>query len=175
MSKTARATIVLLFAGGALAFYLGHRSNDQAGVQVGDQAPDFTLPGLEGGSISLTQFRGQVAVVNFWATWCPPCIAETPSLEKFAAKVKPLGITVIGVSVDEDPAALRKFVADHHLTFPIARDPQQDVPARFGTFQLPETYIIDRDGRVAEKIINAYDWEDPRMVEFVKSLAAGGR
>jgi peroxiredoxin len=174
MSKTARVVIVLLFAGGALAFYLGHRANSQAGVQVGDPAPDFTLPALGGGSISLAQFRGQVVLVNFWATWCPPCIAETPSLEKFAERAKPLGVTVIGVSVDENPAALQKFVADYHLTFPIARDPGKDVPASFGTFLFPETYILDRNGRVAEKIVNAYDWEDPRMLEFVKSLTASG-
>jgi peroxiredoxin len=171
MSKTARLIIVLLFAGGAVAFYLGHRANSKAGVQVGDAAPDFKLPALDGGSISLAQFRGRVVVVNFWATWCPPCIEETPSLEKFAIAAKPYGVTVVGVSVDEDRAALEKFVAEHHLTFHIARDPQKDVPARFGTFLLPETYIIDRSGKVAEKIVNAYDWEDPRMLEFVKSLA----
>jgi cytochrome c biogenesis protein CcmG, thiol:disulfide interchange protein DsbE len=171
MSKTARAVIVLLIAGGALAFYLGHRSNGREGVKIGDQAPEFTLHSLGGNSLALGDYRQQVVVLNFWATWCPPCVEETPSLEKFAVETKPLGVNVIAVSVDEDPAALQKFVADHHLSFPIARDPQQALASRYGTFQFPETYIIDRYGRVAEKIIGAIDWQDPRIISFVESLA----
>ena len=165
-----RVVIALLFAGGALAFYLGHRSKDRAGVQIGDDAPRFTLQALDGSSLSLNQFRHQVLVLNFWATWCPPCVEETPSLEKFAMETKPLGVQVVGVSVDEDPAALSKFVAAYHLSYPVARDPQQALSARYGTFKFPETYIIDRNGRVAEKIIGAIDWQDPRIIAFVKSL-----
>jgi cytochrome c biogenesis protein CcmG, thiol:disulfide interchange protein DsbE len=171
MGKIARVVIILLFAGGALAFYLGYRSKNQAGVQIGGDAPDFSVEALDGTPLTLDKFRHQVLVLNFWATWCPPCVEETPSLEKFAVETKPLGVAVVGVSVDEDPAALAKFVAAYHLSYPIARDPQQSLSARFGTFKFPETYIIDRNGRVAEKIIGAIDWQDPRIITFVKSLA----
>ena len=114
-------------------------------------------------------------MLNFWATWCPPCVEETPSLERFAEKAKPLGVVVLGVSVDTDLEALQKFVADYHLTFPIARDPSRALPARYGTFQFPETYILDRNGRVAEKIISNDDWDDPRMLSFVEALARPGQ
>lgn len=174
MSKAARAVMVLLFAGGALAFYLAHRTNDRAGAEIGGPAPEFTLPGLGRGSLALEDYRRQVVVLNFWATWCPPCVEEAPSLEKFAVETQPWGVTVIGVSVDQDRAALAQFVSAYHLSFPIARDPQQTLAARYGTFQFPESYIIDRNGRVAEKIVGPIDWQDPRIISFVESLAPHG-
>ncbi len=174
MSKFARASVVVLILLGGVAFYWGHRRNAQPGIQVGDVAPDFNLPGLDRSTVRLADYRGQVVVVNFWATWCPPCVEETPSLEKFSAETKPLGVTVIGVSVDEDAAALEKFVGDYHLTFPIARDPGGSLAARFGSFKFPETYILDRNGRVAEKIVGAINWQDPRMIQFVRNLAPAG-
>jgi cytochrome c biogenesis protein CcmG, thiol:disulfide interchange protein DsbE len=173
MSKTARLVIVVLFFGAALAFYLGHRRNANTAVQIGEAAPDFSLPSLDQASLTLANYRNQVVVLNFWASWCPPCVEETPSLEKFAAQTQPMGVTVIGVSVDQDGAALKKFVSDYHISYPVARDPQQQLSARYGTFQFPETYIIDRNGRVAEKIIGAIDWQDPRIISFVESLTAG--
>ena len=171
MSKIARGLFVTIFFAGALAFYWGHRRNARPGVQVGDDAPDFSLPGLDRGRVALGDYRQQVVVLNFWATWCPPCIKEAPSLEKFAVETQPLGVTVIGVSVDEDAQALKQFVRDYHLSYPVARDPDRAVATRFGTFKFPETYILDRNGKVAEKIIGAIDWQDPRMISFVKSLA----
>lgn len=173
MSKTARLVIVVLFVGGALAFYLGYRRNESGPVQVGQSAPDFSIPRLDRGSLALANYQKQVVVLNFWATWCPPCVEETPSLEKFAAETKPLGVTVIGVSVDDDAEVLKKFVTDYRITYPVAWDPQQELAARYGTFKFPETYIIDRNGRVAEKIIGPVDWQDPRIISFVKSLTPG--
>jgi cytochrome c biogenesis protein CcmG, thiol:disulfide interchange protein DsbE len=170
MGKSARAVIVVLILGGALAFYLGHRRDAKGGVQIGETAPDFTIPEIGQGSLALGQYKQQVVVLNFWATWCPPCVEEAPSLEKFATQIQPRGVTVIGVSVDEDQQALRKFISDYHVSYPVARDPQRALAAQYGTFQFPETYIIDRNGRVAEKIIGAIDWQDPRIINFVESL-----
>ena len=147
-------------------------------VEIGESVPNFTLPlaqGAEGKSVRLADFRGHVLVLNFWATWCPPCVVETPSLESFAEKVKPLGVVVLGASEDEDPAALAAFVSKYHLTFLIVRDPARALATRYGTLQFPETYIIDRDGRLAEKIISNTDWEDPRMLAFIRELAEPGR
>jgi len=114
-------------------------------------------------------------VVNFWATWCPPCVAETPSLEKFAEQVRPLGVVVVGVSVNQSAADIQQFAAQYHLTFIMARDPLQALSHRYGTYQFPETYILDRKGRLASKIISNTDWTDPRMLEFVRSLAERGK
>jgi peroxiredoxin len=139
-------------------------------VNLGDRAPAFTLPQLPSGRLSLSQFKGQVVLLNFWATWCPPCVMEAPSLEQFATEMKSQGVTVIGVSVDENPQALSKFVQYYHLSYPVARDPSYRLAHRYGTYKLPETYIIGRDGRVAEKIIGETNWTDPRMITFIKSL-----
>jgi len=170
------AVVALMGAGLVLAF---HRGTPYP-VEVGEYAPDFSLPALINGSpasdpLHLYDHRGHIVLVNFWATWCPPCVEETPSLEKLSSDLRKLGVEVIGVSVDRDPAALKKFISDNHLSFPIARDPDQAVASTYGTFQFPETYILDREGRVAEKIIGARDWGDPLMLSFVDSLARGGR
>jgi cytochrome c biogenesis protein CcmG, thiol:disulfide interchange protein DsbE len=177
MSKMGKAKIGSVIAAVAVVLFFSfwHRTPNVA--MIGGYAPDFTLPALDTGSgpppppIHLYGHRGHVVLVNFWATWCPPCIEETPSLEKFSTEMQKMGVEVIGVSVDEDPEALKKFVAQYHLTFPIARDPNQTASARFGTYKFPETYILDRDGRVADKIISSTDWTDPQMISFVQSLA----
>jgi len=165
--------VLLTVAAGAGCFFLIRRAAP-APLEIGDPAVDFTLPRLDSGEIALKDYRHHVIVVNFWATWCPPCIEETPSLEKFAEQVKPYGVDVIGVSVDQDPEALEKFIRDYHLTYPIGRDPNRTLSLRYGTRQFPETYIISRDGRVTSKIISNIDWQDPRIISFVRDLAHPG-
>jgi peroxiredoxin len=171
MSKTnaVKVLILLLILGGAAIFALHLRQPRP--VDIGGRAPDFTLLTLTQGSLSLHDFGRQVVVLNFWATWCPPCVEETPGLERFAEQMHAQGVTVIGVSVDQDAEALQTFAVQQHLSFPIGRDPDQSVANRYGTFQFPETYIIDQDGKVAEKLIGAVDWQDPRIVTFVQELA----
>ncbi len=170
MSKTIRPKVLLASLVTVTAFLTGCQ-RPQRPVVVGEPAPDFTLPSLAQDSIALSDYRRQVVILNFWATWCPPCVEETPSLEKFSAEMRKLHVAVIGVSVDQDEAALKKFAADYHLSFPIARDPNQALASRYGTSIFPETYILDRNGRVAEKIIGAIDWQDLRIVSFVQTLA----
>jgi peroxiredoxin len=171
MSKTnvVKILVLLLILGGAV--FLALRLRSPRPVDIGERAPDFTLPALTQGSLSLHDFGRQVVVLNFWATWCPPCVEETPSLEKFAEQMRLQGVAVMGVSVDQDVAALQAFAAEQHLSFPIVRDPSRSVANRYGTFQFPETYIIDQEGRVAEKLIGPMDWQDPRIIAFVKELA----
>ncbi len=139
--------------------------------QLGDAAPDFTLPALQGGNVRLSDYRRRVVVLNLWATWCPPCVEETPSLKKFADQMSGRGVAVLSISVDEDAGALADFVARYGLTYPVARDPGQTVTSRYGTFKFPETFVLDEDGRIADKFIGAVDWQDPRIREFVLNLA----
>lgn len=174
MSKAMRATLVTavgLAAASAAALFVVHRASRPGGIEVGQSAPDFTLPAFPSGQARLHDLRGRVVLVNFWATWCPPCVEESPSLEKFAELMRNQGVEVIGISVDQDPSALQKFIDQFHVTFTIGRDPNQELAHRYGTFKYPETYIVDRDGRVAEKIISAIDWQDPRIIAFVQDLA----
>jgi cytochrome c biogenesis protein CcmG, thiol:disulfide interchange protein DsbE len=165
--------VVLIFV--SLTYWiLRLRAGTPQEVAVGESAPNFELPALGHGTAGLGEYRHQVVVLNFWATWCPPCVEEAPSLEKFAEQMRSEGVAVIGVSVDQDQAELEKFVAEYGLTFPIARDPNQDLAGRYGTSKFPETYILDRDGRVAEKIVGPIDWHDPRIIDFVRELAHPG-
>jgi cytochrome c biogenesis protein CcmG, thiol:disulfide interchange protein DsbE len=112
-------------------------------------------------------------VLNIWATWCPPCVEEAPSLEQFAEKMRDRGVIVLGVSVDENPKTLQDFIQKYHISYPVGRDPEQSLAARYGTFLFPETYILDRRGLVAEKVVGAIDWDDPRIQNFVLDLARG--
>jgi peroxiredoxin len=161
--------ILIGVAAGGLVWLVVH-PRPHGPVKMGERAPGFTLAQLPSGNLSLSQYKGQVVVLNFWATWCPPCVGETPSLEKFATQMKPEGVTVLGVSVDENENQLKKFIQYYHLSYPVARDPGAVLANSYGTYKLPETYIIGRDGRVADKIIGATNWTDPRMITFVKSL-----
>lgn len=176
VSKSAGIKIAMAASviGVVLGIALWQRTPNVA--EVGGYPPDFTLPALgvgsaDGAPIHLSELRGHVVLVNFWATWCPPCIEETPSLEALSNNLRNLGVEVIGVSVDQDPVAIKTFIAEHHLSFPIVRDPDQKVASQYGTFKFPETYILDRDGRVAEKITGPTNWADPQMLSFVENLA----
>jgi cytochrome c biogenesis protein CcmG, thiol:disulfide interchange protein DsbE len=169
MSKLwTRAGIACVVIGVVLFLVLRRRAYP---LQVGATMPQVTLQEAGTGDFTLRRESGHVVLVNFWASWCPPCVLEAPSLERFAKQMQPLGVRVVGVSIDQSLPQLQKFMAAYHLTYPILRDPDQRLMRRFGTYKTPETYIFDRDGRLADKIISDTDWEDPRMIRFVEDLA----
>jgi peroxiredoxin len=168
MSKLwTKAAIASVMIGVILFLLLRQRAYP---LQVGAVMPNVTLEQTDASTFTLRQDRGHVVLVNFWATWCPPCVMEAPSLEKFAQQMRPLGVRVVGISVDQKLPDLDSFIKGYHLTYPILRDPNQVIASRFGTYKFPETYIFDRNGRLADKIIGATDWEDPRMIRFVEAL-----
>jgi len=173
MSKTnaLKATVLVVILGGAAYFAL--RQRQARPLAIGDRAPDFSVPALPSGSLHLKDYSGQVVVLNFWATWCPPCVEETPSLVQFAEKMRDHRVIVLSVSVDGDQKALQDFVQQYHISYPVGRDPDRSLAARFGTWQFPESYILDRHGLLAEKVANAADWDDPRIQSFVLDLARG--
>src|SRR5579871_3126276 len=138
-----RVTIVLLTVG--LAVVLAFRLHERI-VTVGDSAPDFSITADNGRTLTASQFGGKLLVLNFWATWCPPCVEETPSLSRMAAEMAPKGVVVLGISVDQDPAAYRKFLQKFRPEFLTVRDLK--IHEDYGTFMYPETYIIDAQGKV---------------------------
>ncbi len=136
---------------------------------AGKPAHDFNFS-LNGKPSSLADLRGKVVVLNFWATWCPPCVEEAPALNQLHQAIASQGGVVLGISVDEDDEAYKKFLVDHSIAFPNYRDPSKQIAAAYGTSMFPETYIIDRQGRIARKIIGPQDWDSPDMVAYLRDL-----
>ena len=134
--------------------------------RIGSAAPDFTVQDSDR-RVSLSQFRGQVVVLNFWATWCPPCVEEMPSLVEMQRRLRLKGVTVIAVSVDVDPGAYNQFLKEHGVNLLTVRDPAQKSNNLYGTFKFPETYIIDRNGVMRRKFIGAVDWTAPDITDFL--------
>jgi peroxiredoxin len=142
-------------------------------LERGAIAPPLRLPALSGGEVDLQALRGQLVLVNFWATWCPPCVQEMPSLEKLHRTLGGQGLTVLGVSVDEDEAALRAFVQRAGVSFPILRDPGGRGPsAAYFAAGYPESYVLDPQGRVLESYIGPAEWATPEAIDHFRELLA---
>ncbi len=144
--------------------------NKDPGPQVGMPAPDFALPDLEGELHGLADFRGRVVVLNFWATWCPPCIDEMPSLERLHEALGDRGVAVIAISVDERFSDVPTFVKKFNLTFPVLYDEGKKVSRKYQSFRYPETYILDRDGRLKSKVVGPRDWSAPTVIRDMVDL-----
>ena len=138
---------------------------------AGSVPPDFAFQ-LDGRETHLSDLRGKVVVVNFWATWCPPCVEEMPSLNRFHQAIVPLGAMVVGVSVDESLQSMEQFIREQHISFPNYFEPTRSLAASYGSSMFPETYIIGKDGKIARKIIGPQNWDRPDFVDYVRRLAS---
>jgi cytochrome c biogenesis protein CcmG/thiol:disulfide interchange protein DsbE len=136
---------------------------------AGKTAQDFPTE-IAGKPGHLSDLRGKVVVLNFWATWCPPCIEETPSLNKLQKYIESRGGVVLGVSVDEDAAAYEKFLKDYDVIFPTFREPTRKVALDYGTPIFPDTYIIDRHGKIVRKFFTSQQWDSPDMFAYFDSI-----
>lgn len=168
-SRTDRILLGLLAVSAVAFVWVIRDSFAQRVVKEGDKAPHFRVTTDQGKTVTPTDFGGRVLVLNFWATWCPPCIAETPSLSQFAATSEKDGVVVLAVSVDKNQQAYEAFLQQAKPAFQTVRDSAADIPTDFGTFKWPETYVIDRDGRVRRKYIANRDWMDPAIINEIKS------
>jgi cytochrome c biogenesis protein CcmG, thiol:disulfide interchange protein DsbE len=136
-------------------------------AQVGKSAPDFSVSDSKD-SIHLASYRGKVVVLNFWASWCGPCIQETPGLESLHHEQPDLAI--LGVSVDEHEDAYRQFLVRHHIDMATVWDPNQTAAKLYHSEAWPETYIIDRQGVIRRKIVGDPDWTNPEIRSYLKNL-----
>jgi cytochrome c biogenesis protein CcmG, thiol:disulfide interchange protein DsbE len=152
----------------ALIFLPGCYSGSRPS-HVGKIAPDFTVQDSDR-KIALSQLRGQVVVLNFWATWCPPCVEELPSMITMQDRMKEKGVTVLAVSIDTDIETYHRFLNKYGVNLLTVRDPEQKSSTLYGTFGWPETYIIDRHGMLRRKLIGPVNWNSPEITRFLASL-----
>lgn len=170
MLKSNRALLILLGVLFAVFLYTIHDLFEQRIVEAGDKAPKFSITTEAGRRISSADFGGKLLVLNFWATWCPPCVEEMPSLNQFAQQMGPSGVVVLGISIDKDERAYRDFLQKQRLAFQVARDPEENISSSYGTFKWPETYVINTEGKVVQKYIGPRNWTDPEIVNSIKEL-----
>lgn len=163
--------ITLGAVAGLLILFASPSYNQGQASPAGSVAKPFSFE-IGGKQMQLSDLRGKVVVLNFWATWCPPCVEETPSLIALQREIEPKGGTVLGISVDDDAQAYAQFVQSNGIDFPTYRDPTKKISEEYGTYMYPETYIIDRHGKIARKIIGAQDWTAPEMTAYFNTLLA---
>nr|WP_232818692.1 TlpA disulfide reductase family protein [Exiguobacterium flavidum] len=125
-----------------------------------EMAPDFTLQTADGKTVQLSDYRGKKVILNFWATWCPPCKAEMPHMQKFHEENKDIEILAVNLTtLDKGSEALDKFIMDYGLTFTIPLDADGTVGNQYEAFTIPTSYIIDTEGRISNKIVGPMDEE----------------
>lgn len=172
MARMSRETVVYGLAL-ALAIVMVYRVQGYLrvyDVSEGDRAPGFSVTDDQGVGVSLDDYDGKVVLLNFWATWCPPCIQEMPSLDATYRQLRDQGFVVVGISVDEDPDQYRRFLDSSRVSFPTARDPERTVSVRYGTMKYPESYLISREGRVLRKYVGPEDWQRPEISNYLRSV-----
>ena len=136
-------------------------------TRIGSKAPEFVVSDSKD-SLDLSKFRGRVVVVNFWASWCVPCIEEIQTLVELQRRMPQ--IAIVSVSADEDDAAYRQFLSTYNVNFVSVRDPSYRIPHMYGTVKIPETYIIDRRGVLRRKFVSAQNWTNPEILDYLGKL-----
>lgn len=132
--------------------------------------PAFTLPARDGGNLSLGDLKGQVVMINFWATWCGPCRQEMPLLEQLQTKYEPLGFTIVGINVEPDSAAAQEWLAKVPVSFPILFDRKNEVAESFGVEGMPSSVFVDRAGKVRYVHRGYRPGDEAKYADMVRSL-----
>jgi len=168
--------LVLIVAGLLVLYRFGDSPGNvppvtQQIAEVGKPLPGLDFPDLSGDRVKLSDHQGKVVLVHIWATWCPPCVAEMPSMEGLYQKLPRDRFEILAVSIDargED--AVAPFVERNRLTFPVLLDPDGSIGVPYGITGVPESFIVDRDGVLVRKIIGQADWASPAAAELLNGL-----
>ena len=139
-------------------------------IKLGAPAPDFRLVSIDGREVSLSDFKGKVVLLNFWATWCSPCKEEIPSLNSLYSMLHSQGLVILAVSEDNRGLdAVKPFVERYGIIFPVLLDPSRKVGSLYSIGGVPETFLIDRDGIIRYKFVGPKNWTSPSIVSFIKN------
>lgn len=176
-ARTSIFLIALIVLGAVILFWLQVKDDvsvnptGQARLGKGLPAPDFSLPALDGQRIRLSDYRGKVVLLNIWATWCLPCVEEMPSMERLHQTMSEEDFKILAVSIDASGAeAVRAFMKHHGLSFTALSDPQNTIRSLYQITGVPESFIIDRNGVIVEKVIGPRDWAAADTVGFLREL-----
>ncbi len=156
-------TLSLLLAMGPNNSPGGAVSPVETDKQANIKAPEFTLRDVNGKAVSLSSLKGKVILLNFWATWCPPCKAEMPSMNKLYNEMRAKGLEIVAVSSDNALAPIKEFLAKSRVDFIVLFDENKAVSKAFKVFSMPTTFLIDRNGFIVEKYYGEYDWTDAEV------------
>ena len=152
-------------------FVMNREKTSHKAIASGDQAPEFRLKKLDGRSVSLAEFRGKVVMVHFWATWCPPCVEELPTLDRLYRSLTGSDFVMLAVNEDEGGAgSVASFLQQDKLSLPVLLDTGSEVARLYGTYKLPETYIVDRRGVVRYKAIGPLDWTAASSIQVLRNI-----
>ncbi|MBI2061586.1 MAG: redoxin domain-containing protein [Nitrospirae bacterium] len=178
-SRTGIAVVALVIVAGAFTLIFAHGlTQDPRSIPtplIGQPAPAFTLMSLDGKEISLSDYAGRAVVLNFWSSWCVPCRDEADLLESIAQHFKGREVNVLGVNIQDEPEAAKKFVAEEGMTFPNVVDTDGRLSIAYGVYGVPETFFVDRSGRIADKITGPVSVENFRAgLEKLAPLASHG-
>jgi peroxiredoxin len=145
-----------------------------AQAKVGFLAPDVTVKNLRGESVLLSQYRGKVVMLNFWATWCPPCRAEMPSMERLFQQMQGEAFVLLAVNTEAQGAQnVPNFLKRSPYSFPMLLDPDALAQIAYGVYRFPETFIINKDGTILNHVLGGREWDDSSMVDYLKFLSKG--
>lgn len=162
--------LLLVFAYGVLT---RPPVDDDTAPRVGQPLADFTLPDLHGRPVQLAALRGKVVFINIWATWCPPCVEEMPAIQRLYERLHDRGLEVLAVSLDAlGVQMVGPFVQNHRLTFPVLLDTKSLVQRLYRTTGVPESFIVDKRGILADKVIGPRDWAHPQAITLFERLLA---
>ncbi len=168
--------LVLIVVGLLIALSMKEKDSSfklvgQSRIKVGSPAPNFTFPDLTGQTVSLSDYRGRLVFLNIWATWCPPCVDEMPSMEKLYNKFKSDQFEILAVSVDgEGSKVVAPFMERLNLTFPALLDKKGKIKNIYGVTGIPESFIIGKNGIILKKVIGPIDWAKPDVSRFFEDL-----
>ncbi len=152
---------------------LAFNAGEPLGVEVGDRVPAYSAPSLDGGEVSLADHLGEVVLVNVWATWCGPCRVEMASIQALYDTYRDRGFNVLAISVDagsDSRQVVEKFAAEYELSFTILLDRDSRITRLLRTVGVPETFVLDREGRIAKRVIGASDWSSEANRTLINEL-----